>query len=225
MTKVTLKAEPRKLVGRKVKLLRKSGVTPANIYGRDVKSFSIQVDSKEFREVFKKAGETGIVEIRLGDEVRPALVSDVQFHPASGDILHVDFKQVNLKEKVSAAIPVEIVGESPAEKSGIGTVVLMLQELEVEALPTDLPEKFVVDATALSEVDQSVKVSDLKIGDGVSVKADLDSIVAKVEPPQKEEVVEAPTTQEAESGETSPAEGEQKPSGESGANQEAGAKS
>lgn len=203
MTKVTLKAEVRKLIGRKVKLLRKEGVLPANIYGKDIKSISIQLNSKEFREVFKKAGETVIVEIQLGkEEVKPVLVSDMQIHPATGEILHVDFRQVNLKEKVSASIPVEIVGESPAEKSGLGTVVLVTQELEVEALPTELPEKFEVDATKLTEVDQTVKVSDLEVSKEVEIKTDGEQIVAKVEPPQKEEVVEAPAPTESETAES-----------------------
>src|SRR5581483_2956965 len=199
MTKVVLKASPRQLTGRKVKYLRKEGIIPANIFGKDVKSVSIQVDKKEFKEVFKKVGETGIIELHLGDDLRPSLVSDIAIHPATSDILHIDFKQVNLKERVTASIPVEIVGESPAEKGGIGTVVLLLQELEVEALPTDLPEKFEIDALKLTDVDQVVKISDLKYDKSkVEIKADPELIVAKVEPPQKEEVVEAPSATQGE---------------------------
>lgn len=196
MTKIALKANVRKVTGRKVKALRKQGIVPANIYGKDVKSASIEIDLKEFKQVFKMAGETGIVEIKLGKEDRPVLVSNVQVHPATDEVLHVDFKQVNLKEKVTANIPVELVGESPAEKSGIGTAVLLLQELEVEALPGDLPEKFEIDATTLTEVDQTIKVSDLKVDTSkVEVKTNADEIVAKVEPPQKEEVVVAPVAE------------------------------
>src|SRR6266404_3053965 len=133
MNKIELKAEARKVTGRKVKALRAKGLVPGNIYGKDVKSASVEINGKEFREVFKKAGETGIVSIVLGKDERPVLVNNVQVHPATGEILHVDFRQVNLKEKVSANIPLELIGESPAEKSGVGTVVLLIQELEVEA--------------------------------------------------------------------------------------------
>ncbi len=203
---IELQAEARKVTGRKVKTLRSKGVTPANIYGKDVKSTSIQVKVKEFREVFKKAGETGIIEITIGKDKRPVLVHNVQVHPVTGDIIHIDFHQVNLKEKVSAQIPVEIIGESPAEKSGIGTVVLLMQELEVEALPTDFPDKFEVDATKLENVDQTVKVADLKYDKAkVEVKADPETIIVKVEPPQKEEVIVAPVAAEV------PAEGEAAP--------------
>ncbi len=131
MTKINLKAEKRKVTGRKVKTLRKAGLIPANVYGKDTKSESIEINSKEFRGVFKKAGETGIISIEIGKEERPVLIHNVQVHPATDEVLHVDFLQVNLKEKVTTQIPVEIVGESPAEKSGIGTVVLLTQELEV----------------------------------------------------------------------------------------------
>jgi large subunit ribosomal protein L25 len=199
MVKLVLKAEDRKVTGRKVKLLRAKGVVPANIYGKKIKSHSIEVNSKGFQEAFKKAGETGIITIEVGKDEKPVLVHNVQVHPATGEILHVDFLQVDLKVKVSANIPVELEGESPAEKSSVGTVVLLLQELEVEALPGDLPERFVVDATKLTEVDQVVKVSDLKYDKSqVEVKADPDEIVVKVEEPQKEEVIEvAPLAEEA----------------------------
>ena len=207
MTKITLKAEKRKLVGRKVKSLRKNGKLPANIYGKGVKSESIEIDEKEFRELFKVVGETGIVEVEVGssNDGRPVLIHNVQVHPATGEILHVDLRQVNLKEKITAQVPVEVSGESPVEKGGIGTVVLLLQELEAKALPGDLPEKFEVDASKLIEVDQTVKVGDLIYDKGkVEITEDSGTIIVKVEPPQKEviEVVPVVTETEGEVGET-----------------------
>lgn len=214
MVTLKLTAEARKTLGRKVKTLRKQGLVPANIYGKSFKSKAVQVKFKEFEEIYKKAGETGIVEIKLGKEEVPVLIHNAQVHPVTGEVLHVDFLQVNLKEKVTADIPVEIVGESPAEKSGVGTVVLLIQELEVEALPADLPDKFEVDASKLEEVDQLVKVSDLKYdAKKVDIKAEPDEIVVKVEPPQKEEVIPvAPVAEEAAPVEgEAPKEGEEKP--------------
>ncbi|SRR5258708_3596995 len=197
MEKITLKAENRKVSGRKVKSLRSAGLIPANLYGKDVKSTSVTVDAKEFEKVFKKAGETSVVTVALGKEDRPVLIHNIQSHPVTGAMLHIDFFQVNLKQKVTANIPVEVTGESPVAKSGAGTVVILLNELEVESLPTDLPEKFTVDASKLIEVDQLVKVSDLKYDkDKVEIKTNPDEIVVKVEPPQKEEVVVAPVATE-----------------------------
>ncbi len=218
MAKFNLASEARKLTGHKVKNLRKEGLLPANIFGKDVDSTAIQIKNKEFMEVYKKAGETGIVEIKLGKEDRPVLVHHVQVHPVTGAIIHVDFLQVNLKEKVTANIPVEVIGESPAEKSGEGTVVLLIQELEAEALPMDLPDSIEIDATKLTEVDQTVKVADLKYDRArIQLTDEPDSIVVKVEPPQKEEVIEAPVPVEGETpvaeGEK-PAEGAEKPAAE-----------
>lgn len=216
MPKTTLKAEKRKIEGRKVKSLRKSGLLPGNVYGKKVKSLSVQVNFKEFEKIYKEIGETGLLMLNVGSDEKPVLIHNLQLDPVSDTPIHVDFLQVDLKEKVEADIPVELSGESPAEKQSIGTVVQYINELKVEALPTDLPEKFDVDTTSLSEVDQSILVKDIKYDKNkIEIKSDLEAIVAKVEPPQKEEVVEPPTAvveREGTEGEA-PAE-EEKPSEE-----------
>jgi large subunit ribosomal protein L25 len=206
--KITLKSEKRDIFGRKVSRLRKAGKIPANIFGNKIESSAIIVDKKEFAEVFEKAGETQVID--LGG--KPVLVSNTQVDPISGEYLHIDFRQVDLTEKIEAKVPVEIEGESPAEKQNLGTVVQQLQEIEVEALPADLPEKIVVDASQLTEVDQVIYVKDLKVDKNVEIKTDLESIVVKVEPPQKEEVVEVAAPVEGEA--AAPAEGEKAPEGE-----------
>ncbi len=221
MDKQILKAEKRKITGRKVKNLRKEGILPANIYGKKVKSLAVSVKKNELEKVYDQVGETGLLEIQFDGEKRPVLIHNLQKNPVSDEIIHVDFLQVDLKEKVSAKVAVELSGESPAEKQGLGTVVLYVNEVEVEALPADLPEKFIVDVSNLAEVDQAIYIKDLgfdkkKIG----VKAEPETIVVKVEPPQKEEEIAPPPAAEGElpaegapaaEGEA-PAEGEEKPS-------------
>ncbi len=197
MQKHTLKAEKRKVLGRKVKSLRREGVLPANVYGKKVKSLAIQVKTKDFNQVYQKARETGIVELVIGKTKKPSLIQNIQLDPVSDMPLHIDFFQVDLKEKVTAAIPLELIGESPAEKSGLGTVVQYVNEVEVEALPTNLPEKFEVDLSKLTEVDQTVSVKDLTVdAKKVEVKADLEQVLVKVEPPRKEEEEVAPPAEE-----------------------------
>lgn len=199
MQKKELKAEIRKIAGRKVKNLRKEGILPANVSGKKVKSLSVQVNLKEFQKVFKEVGETGLVELQIGTETKPVLIHNLQVNPVSEEPVHADFLQVDLKEKVEAEIPVEFIGESPAEKQGIGTVVQYINEIKVEALPTDLPEKFEIDISTLEEVDKAIYIKDLKIDrTKVDVKDDEEAIVAKVEPPQKEEVVAPPAPVEGE---------------------------
>jgi len=217
----TLKAEDRKIEGRKVKALRKQNVIPANIFGNKIKSKSIQVSLKDFENLYKEVGETRVINLDFGSEKRPVLVHDVQLNPKTDEVLHIDFHQVDLKEKIEAEVPVELIGESPAEKQSLGTVVQYVNEIKVEALPGDLPEKFVVDVSELSEVDQAVFVKDLKMDRSkVEVKNDAEEIIVKVEPPQKEEVAAVPTPLPGEipvEGGTPASEGEtggEKPTGE-----------
>ena len=185
---IQIKATERKLKGRKVKRLRKEGILPANIFGKKVKSTAIKIALADFKKVHKEAGETGIIEIVLGKTKRPVLIHNIQVDPVSDIPIHVDFLQIDLKEKVTAQVPVELVGESPAEKQGLGTVVLHLDEIEVEALPKDLPEKFEVSIDKLTEVDQAVFVKDLKFDKKkVEVKMGEDEIIVKIEPLRKEE--------------------------------------
>jgi len=216
MEKHTLKAQARKIVGRKVKSLRLGGILPANVFGKKVKSVSLQINLGEFKDIYNKAGDTGLVNLIIEGgkgkkEERPVLVTNIQKDPVTDELLHVDFHQVDLKEKVEAKVPVELAGESSAEKQGVGTVVQYLNEIEVEALPMDLPEKFVLDISRLTEVDQAIYVKDLPYDKKkVEVKIDTETILVKVEPPQKEEVVAPPVPAEGEvpAEGVTPAEGE-----------------
>lgn len=185
MSKHSLVSQIRTVTGRKVKALRKSGLTPAVVYGKKTKTESIQVNTKEFVKLFSQIGESTLV--YLGD--RPTLVRDVTYDAVTGLPLHVDFLQVDLKEKVKANVPVKLIGESPAEKEKLGVLVQQLEEIEVEALPTDMPEHIEVDVTILAEVDQAIHVKDLKISSKVEVLSDGGQIIAKIEPMAKEEPV------------------------------------
>lgn len=202
MDKQILEAEIRKISGRKLKALRSQGVLPANVYGKKIKSEALQVNLKDFEKLFAKVGETGLITLNIKNgkkEEKAVLVSNIQIDPISDLPIHVDFRQVDLSEKISAEVPVEMVGESPAEKQSLGTVVQYLDKIEVEALPTDLPEKFLIDISELAEVDQAVHVKDLKVDPKkVTVKVNPDEILLKVEPPQKEEVAPAPVAAEGE---------------------------
>lgn len=201
-----IKAQKRKLTGRKVKTLRREGTLPANIYGKKVSSLAIQVPIEDFLKVFKQAGETGIVELKLNGEIRPALIHNVQFDPITDTPIHADFLQVNLAEKVSATVPIEIIGDSPAEKAGEGILVQQMNEIEVEALPRDLPEKFMVDVSGLSKIDDVILVNDLPVDKSkVTLKSPTEQIVVKVEPPAKEEEVAPPPAEGVVPAEEAPA--------------------
>lgn len=202
MKKVKLNAQQRKIFGRKVKKLRKEGLLPANVYGKKVKSQAVKVDLKEFLEVYKQTGETGIVDLSLGgrSKTRPVLIHNLQKHPVTDRLFHVDFYQVDLSEKVQVAIPIEMIGEAPAVAKG-GVLVQQLGEVEVEALPANLPEKFEVNVISLEEIGQSIAIKDLKV-DKAKFKIlvdDEDQLVVKIEEPSKEEE-EKPAEEEVEEG-------------------------
>lgn len=205
-----LTVQKRTISGRKVKNLRREGILPANVYGKDIKSISIQLPLKDFLHIYSQVGETGLVTLKIDDKEVPTLIHNIQIDPVSDQPVHADFLQVNLKEKVTATVPLEFVGEAPAEKEGIGVVVHQLREVEVEALPTDLPESITVDISGLADVDQAIHVKDLSINrDKVEIKEDdPERIIVSVAPPAKEEELEAAAPSEVAEGEqTAPTEG------------------
>ena len=206
MEKLKLTAKKRTILGRKVKKLRKEGKLPANIYGKKIKSQAIEMEAKEFIAILSKAGKNTVVNLDIEGKVLPVLIQNVQKDPISDLPLHADFQKVDLKEKITAQIPLEIIGEAPAVKEKIGTLLTMLTSIEVEALPTDLPEKIEVDVSKLAKVDQSCKVSDLKVSDKVNIVTDGNLDIVKVaelvskeaEEMVKEEEVASKAKEEAE---------------------------
>ncbi|MBU0618790.1 50S ribosomal protein L25 [Patescibacteria group bacterium] len=201
MVNPQLNTESRKIFGRKVKTLRQQDLLPATVYGKELKSESLAMEQKSFNSIYEQVGETGLIDLNIKGEkkTRPVLVHNLQRHPVTNKPLHVEFHQVDLTKKVTVNIPVEITGEAPAVGKG-GVLVTLLNEVEVEALPSDLPEKFEVDISGLKELGQSILVKDLKY-DAKKIKIlieDLESPVVQVEEPAKEEEKEAPVAVEGE---------------------------
>jgi len=204
--KITLKVTSRKITGRKIRNLRKEGILPANIYGKDIKSQAVQLPTKDFKTAFKTAGETNIINLALDKEskTRPVLVHNIHLHPVTDEFLHADFHQVDLTKKVTVAVPLEMIGEAPAVSKG-GILLQLVDEIEVEALPSDLPDKFEINISQLKEIGQTVNLKDIKVPDKVKLMVDnLNQLVVKIEEPTKEE--EKP---EVKPEEEVPAEGEE----------------
>lgn len=202
-----LKVEKREVLGKKIKDLRKQGILPANVYGKDFKSTAVQLPVKEFKGVYKEVHETGLVDLAVDSQIFPVLIKNVHVDPRSREPLHADFHKVNLKQKITAKIPVEVVGEARAVVDGLGVLLHPLSEIEVEALPTELPEKIEVSVEGLSEVGAQIMVSQLSVQPEVTVLTPGDQIVFKIGELAKEEPepqVEAPAE-----GEEAAAEGPQ----------------
>ncbi len=218
--KIELQAARREVVGRKVRHLRNEGLIPAVLYGKDQESVSLQVPVGEFSRVMKEAGESTLVYLTVDGDTYPTIIHDISLDPVTGTYLHADFYKVNLKEKITAEIPVVFTGESPAVKNLGGIFVRNISELEVEALPTDLPHELTVDISRLAALGDQLTVKDIVLPAGVTVEAGPDEVIALVQEPMSEEELkeslEAPTTSvedvEIEKKEEKPAEeGEEAP--------------
>ncbi|MSU26152.1 MAG: 50S ribosomal protein L25 [Candidatus Levybacteria bacterium] len=176
-----LQAQKREIVGKKVRKLRREGFIPANIYGKSVISTSIQIKEEDFNPLFKEVGQTGLIDIEINGEKKPVLVQNYHKEPLSRKVLHVNFYQVNLKEKIKSMIPVIMVGIPIAVSEKIGLLLQPISEVEVEALPAELPEKFEINVEHLSEIDDQVTVEDIKAPEGVTIISELSQIVAKID--------------------------------------------
>ena len=175
-----LKVEKRVVLGKKIKKLRREGILPANVYGKDMKSASVQVGLKDFMAVYHIVHETGLVDLALDGTTLPVLIHNVQIDPRSQTVVHADFFKVNLSEKITAKIPVMALGEPKAVLDKVGLLEQPTSEIEVEALPTDLPEKIEVNVEGLTAVDEQILVSDIKLDTGVTVLSEPSQVVFKI---------------------------------------------
>jgi large subunit ribosomal protein L25 len=208
MEKTILKASPRTDTGKEASVrLRNQGMIPAVVYKKAHETISVCVYSKDmFHVLHTSAGENAIITLQLeGQEGKPAqektvIVKETQYHPIKGDILHVDFHEILLTEKITVSIPIETKGEPVGVKADGGTLDHPLKELNIECLPTNIPEKISVHVDSL-KIGDSIKVKELDIPDGITILDDLEQTVILVVPPKTEE--------EAAEGEAGEALGEQ----------------
>lgn len=187
-----LAVQKREKFGKQAKALRNEGFIPAELYGHGLQNVHLAVGVKDFAKTFKEAGTNTVVTLMFEKEKRPALIYEVTRNAVTGDVAHVDFYQVRMDEKIKAKVPLEFVGEAPAIKEKGAVITRAMSDIEVEALPQDLPRSFVVDLTVLNDVNKSIYVRDLRVPAVVKVLVDVETAIATATPPAKEEVVEAP---------------------------------
>ena len=182
MADIDLQAEPRSVLGKKVAQLRRSGVTPANIYGHNVPSQAIQLHTADLTHTLRAAGGTRIVQLRLAGEpaARMVLIRRVSRKPTTDQLLHVDFYQVSMTEKATLEIPIVLTGAAPILATTEALVVQHIASLTVDCLPGDIPERIEADLSSLTDLHASIKVSDLKLPPGVSTYADPNEIVVGI---------------------------------------------
>ena len=182
-----LEAQKREVLGRKVKLLRKQDLIPAELYGNGVENIHLSLKEGEFMEIYREAGENTIVNLAVGAEKRPVFIHDVQTDPLSGRILAADLYQVDLTKKTITHVPLTFVGESPLVESEGGILNRVLDEVEVEALPINIPHEIKVDVSVLDSFSKTIRVADLAGGADFEIKTDPETVVASISEPREEE--------------------------------------
>jgi large subunit ribosomal protein L25 len=206
--------------GKHNRRLRTTGVVPGVLFGKSTGSIPVQVEAKLLETLYRAAGRTSIVNVSVdGGRPTSAIIKGLQRNPLTGKILHVDLFAVDLRQEMTADIPLALTGASPAVEQDGAILFMSLDHLKVKALPADLPHEITVDLSSLVDLEATIHVRDLVVDHKVTVLNDADDLVAKVTPPRAEEEI-APLAAEAEGEEA--AEGEAAPEGEAGATEESG---
>lgn len=168
--------------------LRLNKKIPAVVYGSDFNNLPISVDGLEFNKVFEEAGESSLINLKIGDQDSvKVLVHEIQQDPVTMNIIHIDFYKVNMKEKIRTEIPLELVGEAPAVSELEGTMVTNKDAVEVECLPSDLVSELQVDISVLKTFDDAIKISDIKVPNGIEILDDPEEVAILVQPPRSDE--------------------------------------
>jgi large subunit ribosomal protein L25 len=207
-----LEAQKREVLGKKVGLLRQQDIIPAELYGSGVENIHLSLREGEFMKIYREAGENTIINLTIGAEKRPVFVHDVQMDPISGRILAADLYQVDLTKKTTTHVPLTFVGESPLVESVGGILNRILDEIEVEALPINIPHEIIVDVSVLDSFDKTIRVADLIGGADFEIKTEPETVVANVSEPREEEkeIVGEPSPEDVQVA------GKEEPEGEEG---------
>jgi large subunit ribosomal protein L25 len=207
MDKLELKVANRQILGKKVKHLRRQGITPVHVFGHGIESLALQCDARELERVLGQAGQTRLINLKLAKEKKPRTVVVREFDRdwRKGGLLHVDFYQVKMEEKIRVEVPVVLLGEAPALKSKANMLDHELGTFTVECLPAKIPSSIEVDISSLAELDQAIRVKDIALDKDITVLNSPDLVVAKISlrtvEKVEEKVVEEEVTAEGEAAE------------------------
>ncbi|HEY91276.1 MAG TPA: 50S ribosomal protein L25 [Dehalococcoidia bacterium] len=207
MDTIEMETTRREVLGKEVRFLRRQGVTPVNLFGHGLESISLQCDTAKLTQTLSKAGQTRLINLKIGSEKKrhSVVIRGVQREPLRGGLLHVDFLEVSMTERVKMDVPLVITGEAPIFKSKDYMMTQELNTLAVECLPADIPENLELDISSLAEPEQVLRVKDIKVGEDVTVHDDAETVVIRIMHLQaakiEEAEVEGEVTEAAEAGE------------------------
>ncbi|MEE9583304.1 MAG: 50S ribosomal protein L25 [Dehalococcoidales bacterium] len=200
MKNLTLKAAQRDILGKKTRFLRRQGITPTHLLGHGLKSLALQCDTTELARIIMLGGTTRLIDLQVDKEEQPrsVFIREIQRDEVSGRLLHVDFYQIKMTEKITADIPIVLIGEAPATKSKGNILQQTLTHLGVECLPDKLPPRIEIDINPLEETDQAIYVRDLHLDPDISITTAQERLVVKISQvmAEKEEEVVAVAEEE-----------------------------
>jgi len=177
-----LVANSRDIFRKKVRFLRRQGITPVNVIGHQIEPLSLQCDTKNLQKVLVQTGQTGLITLKVDNSNQPrnVMVREIQRDPRTGQLLHVDFYQVRMDVKVRVEVPIVLIGEAPALKMKENYLAHELNTLSVECLPEAMPSRVEVDVSILEETDQSIHVEDISLGEGITILNAPEQLVARI---------------------------------------------
>ncbi len=180
---ISLELEPRTVLGKKVKQLRRTGTIPVHLYGPGLESRPLQCENRQLLRALAQAGSTNPVTLSIKGEAgeRLAFAREIQWSPVRSQLLHVDFLAVSATERIAAQVPINLVGESPAARETGGSVAQALYTLEVEALPLEIPAEVVIDLSVLVDTNSAIRAGDLPLDGNVTMLTDPDAMVVRVD--------------------------------------------
>ncbi len=206
MEQIELQTATREILGKKVRFLRRQGVIPVHLFGHGIDSVALQCDAVQLQQVLAQAGKTKIIGLRLDETKKPGnvMVREIQRNPITNELLHVDFYQVRMAEKIKVGIPIVLVGEAPALKSKEHMLAQELHSLTIECLPAQIPDSVELELSSLTEAEQAIQVKDITLGEGVTVLNDPEHMVVKIVMRPVEKVEEVIEEEMVEASETAP---------------------
>ena len=199
----TLKLDQRMLFGKKVRSLRRQGVIPVHVYGAGIEPASLQVDDRTLNRILPQVGSNIPISIEYEgqDTENICFVREIQRHPVTETVIHVDFLRVDVTQTVAAEVPVILIGASPAVAQMAGTLLQNIQSLSIEALPMNMPAEVTVDISSLVDFDTTIVVGDVETPGNVTVLNEPEDVIVRVAPPRLEVELEDEELEEGEEGE------------------------
>lgn len=182
MKEIELVLNKREILGKKVKHLRRQGMTPVHLFGPNTKSLALQGDTEILNKLLKEGGKVALISLKVDKEKRakPVLVREVQRNPLTRQLLHIDFYQVKMKEKVKMEVPVVLVGKAPGAEISGNMLEHEINTISIESLPSNLPASIEIDVSSLTHGGQTIRVKDIDPGEGISILTQPEQVVVKI---------------------------------------------